>query len=377
MSNTPERILLIAGDVSFRGASVLALRLAKGLQERDIDVVMLCTQIGHIDHSLLTGIDIHELPGYTRPIWGRVVRRSVLKSLNDRPPDMIHLLSLDMLPQAIWLGTRLSCPVVLSVNDHAEASRLLLPSSAQCCRMLVCVSESVQAALPHQRNLNNIEQRVIYPGIPLLPESKSFPILDSDREPVIGMAGPLEILKGGSFFLRACHRVLSDGHKIRIVITGSGPEERNLRYLATSLRLDNQVTFVDDSNDMQTFLSAMDVFCLPSLQQGIGVLLLEAMALGRPVIASGVGGILTVLDNNNAGLAVPASDSRILADAILKLITDPDGTRRMAQAGRSLVEQRFPLDRMVNEMTALYSEICGGASATVRLPQATSKQDHS
>jgi glycosyltransferase involved in cell wall biosynthesis len=128
---------------------------------------------------------------------------------------------------------------------------------------------------------------------------------------------------------------------------------------------------------MQTFLSAMDVFCLPSLQQGIGVLLLEAMALGRPVIASGVGGILTVLDNNNAGLAVPASDSRILADAILKLITDPDGTRRMAQAGRSLVEQRFPLDRMVNEMTALYSEICGGASATVRLPQAKSKQDQS
>ena len=377
MPNTPERILLIAGDVSFRGASILALRLAKGLLERDIDIVMLCTKIGHIDQSLLKGIDILELPGYAQPIWGRVVRQSVLKNLDRRPPDMIHLLSLDMLPQAIWLGTQLSCPVVLSVNDHADASRLLLPSSAQCCRMLVCVSESVQAALPHPRDLNNIEQRVIHPGIPLSPESKSFSILDSDREPVIGMAGPMEILKGGSFFLRACHRVLSDGHKIRIVITGSGPEERNLRHLATSLQLANQVTFVDDSTDMQTFLSAMDVFCLPSLQQGIGVLLLEAMALERPVIASGVGGILTVLDNNNAGLAVPASDSRVLADAILKLITDPDGTRRMAQAGRSLVEQRFSLNRMLNEITALYSEICGGAAATVRLPQATSKQDQS
>ena len=149
MPNTPERILLIAGDVSFRGASILALRLAKGLLERDIDIVMLCTKIGHIDQSLLKGIDILELPGYAQPIWGRVVRQSVLKNLDGRPPDMIHLLSLDMLPQAIWLGTQLSCPVVLSVNDHADASRLLLPSSAQCCRMLVCVSESVQAALPH------------------------------------------------------------------------------------------------------------------------------------------------------------------------------------------------------------------------------------
>jgi glycosyltransferase involved in cell wall biosynthesis len=377
MSNSPERILMIAGDVSFRGSSILALRLARGLHQRSIDIVMLCTQIGHIDHSLLAGIDIHELPGYSRPIWGRVVRRSVLKNLVDRPPDVIHLLSLDMLPQAIWLGTQLSCPVVLSVNDHADASRLLLPASAQCCRMLVCVSESVQAALPHQRDLNDIEQRVIHPGIPVLPESKSFSILDSDREPVIGMAGPLEILKGGSFFLRACHRVISGGNKIRIVITGSGPEERNLRFLATSLQLDDQVTFVDDSADMQTFLSAMDVFCLPSLQQGIGVLLLEAMALGRPVIASGVGGILTVLDNNHAGLTVPASDSRGLADAILKLITDPDSTRRMAQTGQSLVEQRFKLDRMVDEMTALYSELCGGTPVTVRLPQSTPNQDQS
>jgi len=377
MSNTPKRILLIAGDVSFRGASILALRLARGLQKRDIDVVMLCTHIGHIDQNLLAGINLQELPGYSRPIWGQVIRRSVLKNLVDRPPDVIHLLSLDMLPQAIWLGTQLSCPVVLSVNDHADASRLLLPSSAQCCRMLVCVSESVQAALPHQRDLNDIEQRVIHPGIPVLPKSESFSILDPDRAPVIGMAGPLEILKGGSFFLRACHRVISNGHNIRIVITGSGPEERNLRHLATSLQLDDQVTFVDDSVDMQMFLSAMDVFCLPSLQQGIGVLLLEAMALGRPVIASGVGGILTVLDNNNAGITVPASDSRGLADAILKLINDPDDTRRMAQAGRSLVEQRFTLDRMVDEITALYSELDGRTPATVRLPQSKSKQDQS
>lgn len=375
MSDVPERILLIAGDLSFRGSSILALRLARGLQIQGTDTVLICTHIGHVDRSLLSGFPVHELPGYSLPIWSRIVRRSVLRNLTSQPPDVIHVLSPGMLGQALWLGNQLSCPVVVSVNDHADAARLQLPSSVRCCRTIVCVSESVQETLASHQHLSHVEQRVIHPGIPLASESRSNTVMDSGRAPVIGMAGPLEVLKGGSFFLRACHRVVAEGIDIRIVIAGSGPEEKNLRKLATSLQLDDQVTFVDDSTDMRTFLSAMDVFCLPSLQQGIGVLLLEAMALGRPVIASGVGGILTVLDDNSAGLTVPASDSRQLADSILQLIRNPQQTRQMAQAGRRLVEQRFPLERMVDEYSALYAEVCRTTPVSVRLPHATSSPD--
>lgn len=375
MSDVPERILLIAGDLSFRGSSILALRLARGLQIQGTDTVLICTHIGHVDRSLLSGFPVHELPGYSLPVWSRIVRRSVLRNLTSQPPDVIHVLSPGMLGQALWLGNQLSCPVVVSVNDHADAAQLQLPSSARCCRTIVCVSESVQTTLASHQHLSHVEQRVIHPGIPLASESGSNTVMDSERTPVIGMAGPLEVLKGGSFFLRACHRVVAEGIDIRIVIAGSGPEEKNLRKLATSLQLNDQVTFVDDSTDMRTFLSAMDVFCLPSLQQGIGVLLLEAMALGRPVIASGVGGILTVLDDNSAGLTVPASDSRQLADSILQLIRNPRQTRQMAQAGRRLVEERFPLERMVDEYSALYAEVCRTAPVSVRLPHATTSPD--
>jgi len=244
--------------------------------------------------------------------------------------------------------------------------------------MIVTFSESVQAALPDNDELNNVEQRVILPGIPVNDAATALPVLESDRAPVIGMAGPLEVLKGGSFFLRACHRVISEGNEIRIVIAGSGPEERNLRKLATSLQLDDQVTFVDDSTDMQTFLSAMDVFCLPSLQQGIGILLLEAMALGRPVIASGVGGIVGVLDDNRAGLTVPASDSRQLAAAIRELISNPNEARRIANAGQQLVANRFCQQRMLDEMTGLYADLCSNGPASVQLPPRTRKstQEH-
>jgi len=366
--SAPERVLFLSGELTFRGSSILALRLAQGLQERNVEAVMLCTHVGHIDHRLMTSVPLHVVSGFAKPIWGRIVRRSVLKNLVEHPPDIIHLVTPDLLPQAVWLADRLSCPVVLSVNNHSEASQLSLPPSAACCRMLVSFNDGVQESLPKSDQLNHVEQRVIMPGIPVPDAEVAAPVLSSGRAPVIGMAGPLEVLKGGSFFLRACHRVISEGNEIRIVIAGSGPEERNLRKLATSLELDDQVTFVDDSTDMQTFLSAMDVFCLPSLQQGIGILLLEAMALGRPVIASGVGGITDILAESGAGLTVPASDSRQLAAAIRQLISDPVQAGKIANAGRELVASRFSQQRMLDEMTSLYSELCGNGTVSVPMP---------
>ena len=223
---------------------ILSLRLAQGLKKRGIDTVVLCTSVGHIDRSLLATIKLHELPGYAAPIWGRVVRHTVLHNLEEQSPDVIHVMTPQMLPQGLWLGSRLQCPVILHVCDHSEAARISLSANSSACQAIVCVSDSVQEALPALRQIDQVEKCIIHPGVPL-PEREGTPILDPDRVPVIGMAGPLELLKGGSFFLRACHRVIDEGRDLRLVIAGSGPEERNLRRLATSLELNDYVTFVD------------------------------------------------------------------------------------------------------------------------------------
>ncbi len=108
---------------------------------------------------------------------------------------------------------------------------------------------------------------------------------------------------------------------------------------------------------MRAYLSAMDVFCLPSLQQGLGVMMLEAMALGRPVIASGVGGVLSVIEDNRTGLIVPPSDSRSLADRILELLIHPDKARQLASAGREMVKAQFNETRMLDEYIQVYQEV--------------------
>ncbi|MEQ9406258.1 MAG: glycosyltransferase family 4 protein [Fuerstiella sp.] len=363
MASPVERVLFLTYELSFRGASILALRLAQGLESAGIETVILCSRLRKLDQTLIQKVRVVPVPGYTLPIWGRVVHRTVLHHLISQPPDVIHALGPRLLPQALWLGRTLNRPVVLSLADQTEAARIQLPTQTGVCKAIACVSDSVRAALPAR--LENMEQRVVLPGVPLDLSRVPAPILEEGRVPVVGMAGPLEVIKGGSFFLRACHRVIEAGQQVRIVVAGSGPEEKNLRKLATSLELDKVVTFVDDGAAMSTYLAAVDIFCLPSLQQGFGVIMLEAMALGRPAIASGVGGILSIIEDGKNGLIVPPSDSRALADRILELLNDPEKARRIAIAGQNLVEDRFTAERMVQENLMLYHEVVQAEPASV------------
>lgn len=357
-----QRVLMMTEELAFRGSSVLALRLAKGLRNQRIEVVLLCTRRNITDTELAGKLPIHELPGYSLPIWKRVVNRTVLNELQTSPPDLIHCIGPRMLQQAGWVQRELDCPIVVSVTDQTEAARLAASSRIQSVSAIVGVSQSVNSVLP--KNLEHIEQRVIAPGVPLDLQEDPQPILDPERVPVVGMVGPLEVMKGGSFFLRACHRVIEAGQPIRIVVTGSGPEERNLRRLATSLNLDEHITFVDDGAAMSTYLSAIDIFCLPSLQQGFGIFLLEAMAMGKAVIASGVGGVLGILRDGENGMMVPPSDSRSLAERMLVLLNDPKLARKMAIAGKNVVEDNFTIDRMTSDMLELYADVLGSQSET-------------
>lgn len=374
MPETVERVLLITHELSFRGSSILLLRLAQGLRERGIEIVVLCTRRKSIDPGLTEKVRVEVVPGFTVPFWGRVVRRTVLQNLIDQPPDVIHVLGPRMLPQSLWLARSLNCPLILGLTDQAEANRIMLPSTAHICKGIICVSDSVKAAIPSR--LEQFEQRVILPGVPLNLAANERQGVSEERTPVIGMAGPLEVIKGGSFFLRACHRVVESGRSLRVVIAGSGPEEKNLRKLSTSLEMDQYVTFVDDGVAMADFLSAIDIFCLPSLQQGFGVIMLEAMALGCPSIASGVGGILSIIEDGVNGLIVPPSDSRALAERMMELLDDPGKAARIAIAGQNLVEDRFTVERMTEETLLLYNEVVATENPSVAAIPIPLKRDN-
>jgi glycosyltransferase involved in cell wall biosynthesis len=357
MADTPLRILLLDGELTFRGSSLLTLRSARGLERRELETALVCTGCAGVEESLLRGVRLHEIPGYALPLWGRLVLRTIYRDLKEQRPDVIHLQDSRLLPQGAILSRKLNRPLVLSLWDQSEARGIVLRRPIPQLRTLISVSGSVQSEIPNFTALSGVDRRVILPGVEIPEVASSDLPLDDDRPPVIGMAGPLEAVKGADYFLRACHRVVEAGHDIRVVIAGSGPEERGLRKLAATLQLSGRLTFVDGGVSMQGYLSAVDIFCLPSLQQGLGVMMLEAMALGRPVIASGVGGITSVIEDRVSGLVVPPGDSGSLAAGMMELLVQRDFARGLAAAGRELVREKFSESRMLDELISVYRDV--------------------
>jgi glycosyltransferase involved in cell wall biosynthesis len=156
---------------------------------------------------------------------------------------------------------------------------------------------------------------------------------------LIGTAGRLSPVKGQAGLLRAGARILRSGHQARFLIVGDGPLGSQLLSVATELRIDHACHFLGARADVFDIMAAMDIFVLPSLNEGIPMALLEAMALGTPVVGAAVGGIPEVIQHRVNGLLVPSGDDQGLADACLELAARPHFARTLAaQASRTIVE---------------------------------------
>lgn len=107
MANTLQRILLLDAELSFRGSSLLTLRLARGLEKRELDTALVCTSCEGLDESLLQGVRLHEIRGYNFPVWGHVVLRTLYRDMKEQRPDIIHLQDSRLLPQGARLAKKL------------------------------------------------------------------------------------------------------------------------------------------------------------------------------------------------------------------------------------------------------------------------------
>lgn len=135
---------------------------------------------------------------------------------------------------------------------------------------------------------------------------------------------------------------------------------RELRRLACELGMDNHVVFAGRRRDVARMMAAADVFAMPSLEEPFGLVFLEAMAMGLPVIALASGGVPEVIEHARSGLLSPPGDLADLVENTLALISDPERRRRMGEHGRRLVEARFAIEHMARDTATIY-QLVGGA----------------
>jgi len=355
MSQLEPSILLFSGPFEVRGSCSYSLRLAEHLPLNGFRTTVVCPDAQQVEPERRRELHIREYCHLHLPVWGNVVMRMMRRQLQADPPDLIHIQSRNAAAHGMWLARQLNRPFVLTVHDYLQPFERLTIDHRWCQR-IIAVSDSVKADLCQRTGLSAESISVIHSGVDT-DECPSFQVLDSNRVPVIGTAGPLEAVKGFPFFLGAAARVLAAGRDVEFVIAGAGPEESNLRRLAHELKIETRVTFVPNLLEFDDALAAMDIFCLPSLQQGIGTIMLQSMALGRPVIATRVGGVHRVVLDNETGLLVPPSSSEALAGRMLELLDNPVYARQIGDAARAEVIREFSVEQMVSQTVALYRDV--------------------
>lgn len=173
------------------------------------------------------------------------------------------------------------------------------------------------------------------------------------REFLVGGVGRLEPVKGFSYFVRAARIIAESLPSARFILVGDGSERAALEHAAKS---GPRIEFLGMRDDVPALMAAMDVCIVPSINEGMGRVILEAGAAGTPVVATNVGGIPEVVREATTGLLVRPCDETGIASAVLSLAADPVLRKRMGEAAREHAKQ-FTLARMVGMIESLYETL--------------------
>lgn len=185
---------------------------------------------------------------------------------------------------------------------------------------------------------------------------------------LVGNVGRLAPQKGQRHLIGAMPALLARIPRAHAVIAGGGDLENFLLDLAEETGVAERVHVLGPRKDVPALMHAMDVFAMPSIWEGFGLVLLEAMAAGRPIVASRVATIPEVVVDGQTGLLVPAGDPLALAEALAQLADQPGLAARMGEAGRERVRHQFSLEKMVGDTELLYRELVDERASRITSP---------
>lgn len=177
-----------------------------------------------------------------------------------------------------------------------------------------------------------------------------------DNSLIVGTVGRLVPVKGPEFLIEAAKYIHSKYHNAFFIFTGDGPLKQNLEKKARELRIEKNILFLGWRDDVARIISIYDIFCLPSLNEGMGRVLVEAMALGKPIVASDIGGIPELVIHGKNGFLVPPKNPIPLAKYIQILLEDKEKREKMGQAGKEMA-LNFSKEIMVERISDLYKEL--------------------
>lgn len=276
-------------------------------------------------------------------------------------PAIIHANTNFATQHAGPLCYRFRIPTIGHIRDIEPLGRMGRWAVRQSTRLIAisdAVSRYLQAEGIPERQLVRV-----YDGVDLKQYTPRQNPQPSASVITIGMIGQIGSRKGHHVFLEAAKAIVAKFSNLRIWIVGKESDYSQERYTERLQKyvhehqLEGYVKFWGFRSDIPDILSRLNILVVPSLQEPFGKIVIEGMAMQKPVIASQVGGIPEIVVHANTGLLVPPNDANALRHALENLLAHPDECERMGQAGRKRVETHFSLERNVRQTEQVYESV--------------------
>jgi glycosyltransferase involved in cell wall biosynthesis len=368
------RILHVQRAKGIGGSERHLLALLPALAATGVDVRMCVLAAAgadrFVDAMRAAGVDTVRLAA--GPDVNPVVIAKLVSEIRTFRPDIVHthLVHADLHGQLAAAAARVpgvssmhGTPAFYGKEPYRSAGRL----TGRLARRRIAISEHVADFL-RQEHLGppdrirvvpyGIDATTVQPGqTPRRESRRAVGIADGDF--ALGIASRLIPGKGHDVLIPAVARAAAELGTVKLLIAGDGPERARLESMSDRLCPSDAVRFLGFVSDIGPFMHACDALAfptLPELSEGFGLAALEAMAAGRPVIASAVGSLPEVVDDGVTGLLVAAASVDALSAAILELARDRARCERLGAAGRRRAREEFPLERMVRGTIDTYED---------------------
>ncbi|MFH1878854.1 MAG: glycosyltransferase family 4 protein [Candidatus Omnitrophota bacterium] len=363
------RILILTTHLDKGGVSFYALNLARILKSSGI-YAAVASGGGELEEELRkAGIDHYPLDIRTKSEFGIKMWKAlpVLKRLVVKEGfDLIHAQTRVAQVLAELCGKSLSIPFISTCHGffrHRKLSRRLFPCWG---KKVIAVSKSVEKHLVSDFYVPSGDVEQIYNGIGLdrflfLPPGKDAEAaervgINSDAL-VVGAVGRLSPVKGYEYLVEAFKGFSETEKRSVLLLVGDGPEKFKLSRQIQKLGITDRVRMVPGSLALEKYMSLIDIFCMPSIHEGLGLSLMEAMASRRSCVASDVGGLSELIVSGEDGILVPVKNAAALGEAIKALAYDPGLREKLARNAREKAGRAFSIEDSVRRTVEVYERV--------------------
>ncbi|MFI2350446.1 glycosyltransferase [Streptomyces sp. NPDC019443] len=363
------------GQLGLGGAEKQVVMLARGLAARGIETTLLLLYEGGPREAELSGSGVTPVSlgyrGINRP-WvhpvaaakdGAVGVRAftqLVTHLRRTRPQVFHAFLFDCYIAAPPAARLARVPVCVagrrSLGTFKEGRRGLLAVERAATGMTDFIVANAHAVAEQARRQEGLPQdkiAVIHNGMEEQDFRTAAPADLSTDLPVVLCVANLRTYKGHQYLLDAVARMKQRGQRCTLVLIGEGPQRHPLQQQAERLGID--VRFLGHRTDVPSYLARADVVVLPSLEEGLSNAVMEAMAVGRPVVATAVGGTPELL--RDRGVLVPPADTEALAQGLQWMLTDHAAAARLGKTAREWALEHLSADTMVERHISLYGKL--------------------